>query len=153
MSRAQNSDENIPSEYLQTIIEKLLQLSEVSQTLPALNLSYTLCHNDIHGWNVITQGNGLVLLDWEGLSFAPREADLFMFKYERYWGQRWDEFYDVYKKTHPNLEINETVMRFFQLRRRLNDVDEFINNIVLDNESDEVKEEARQALIRECGLL
>jgi len=44
-------------------------------------------------------------------------------------------------------------MRFFQLRRRLNDVDEFVNNIVLDNESDDVIEEARQALIRECGLL
>ena len=153
MSRAQNADENIPGEYLQTIIEKLHHLSEVSRTLPALNLPYTLCHNDIHGWNVITQGDRLVLLDWEGLSFAPREADLFMFKYERYWGRRWDEFYDVYKKTHPNLEINETVMRFFRFRRRLNDVDEFISNIVLDNESDEVKEEARQALIRECGLL
>jgi len=93
------------------------------------------------------------LLDWEGLRFAPREADLFMFKYERYWGQRWNEFYDVYNKIHPHFEINETVMRFFQIRRRLNDVDEFVNNIVLDNESDEVIAEARQALIRECGLL
>jgi Ser/Thr protein kinase RdoA (MazF antagonist) len=118
MSRAQNFDENIPNEYLQTIIEKLHQLSEVSRTLPSLNLPYTLCHNDIHGWNVITQGDGLVLLDWEGLSFAPREADLFMFKYERYWGQRWEEFLNTYKETHPNLKLNETAMRFFQLRRR-----------------------------------
>jgi len=153
MSRARNADENIPSEYLQVIIKKLHMLSEISRELPALNLPYTLCHNDIHGWNVITQGDGLVLLDWEGLKYAPPEADLFMFKYERYWGQRWDEFYDVYGKAHPNLEINETVMRFFQLRRRLNDVDEFVNNIVHDNESDEVIEEARQALVRECALL
>jgi hypothetical protein len=102
---------------------------------------------------VITQGDGLVLLDWEGLRFAPREADLFMFKYERYWGQRWNEFYNVYKKTHPHLELSETAMRFFQLRRRLNDVDEFVNNIVLDNESDEVIDEARQLLVRECRLL
>jgi hypothetical protein len=35
----------------------------------------------------------------------------------------------------------------------LNDVDEFVNNITLDNESDDVIAEARQALIRECGLL
>jgi len=153
MLRAQSADDNIPNEYLQTIIEKLHYLLEVSRTLPAMDLPYTLCHNDIHGWNVITQGDELVLLDWEGLRFAPREADLFMFKYERYWGHRWDEFYDVYKKIHPQLEINETAMRFFQLRRRLNDVDEFINNIVLDNESDDVVEEARQLLIRECGLL
>jgi len=153
MARARNADENIPCEYFQVIIEKLHQLEEVSRSLPALNLPYALCHNDIHGWNVITQGDELVLLDWEGLRFAPREADLFMFKYERYWGQRWDEFYDVYHKTHPHLEINETAMRFFQLRRRLNDVDEFVNNIVLDNESDEVIAEARQALTRECGLL
>jgi len=153
MLRAQGADENIPNEYLQIIIEKLHYLLEVSRTLPIMNLPYSLCHNDIHGWNVITQGDGIVLLDWEGLRFAPREADLFMFKYERYWGQRWDEFYDVYKKIHPQLEINETAMRFFQLRRRLNDVDEFVNNIVFDNESDDVIEEARQMLIRECGLL
>ena len=153
MSRAQNADDNIPSEYLQVIIEKLHQLSEVSLALPAMNLPFTLCHNDIHGWNVITQGDGLILLDWEGLCFAPREADLFMFKYERYWGQRWDEFYDEYKKINPHPEISETAMRFFQLRRRLNDVDEFINNIVLDNEKDDVIEEAKRILIRECRLL
>ena len=153
ISRAQSANENIPGEYLQTIIEKLQELSEMSRALSALNLPNVLCHNDIHGWNVITHGDGLVLLDWEGLSFAPREADLFMFKYERYWGRRWDEFCDEYNKTHPNLELNETAMRFFQLRRRLCDVDEFINNIVLDNASDEVKEEARVILIRECGLL
>ena len=153
MLRAQNGDENIPREYAHVIIERLHHLLEVSQTLPSLNLPYVLCHNDIHGWNVITQGDRLVLLDWEGLRFAPREADLFMFKYERYWERRWDEFYDVYCKVHPRLEINEAAMRFFQLRRRLNDVDEFINNIVFDNESDEVIGEAKQALIREIQLL
>lgn len=153
MLRVQNADENIPREYLQVIIEKLHQLSEASHTLSGLSLPYVLCHNDIHGWNVITQGDGLVLLDWEGLCFAPREADLFMFKYERYWGRRWDEFYDVYCKVHSQLDINEVAMRFFQLRRRLNDVDEFINNIVLDNESDDVIAEARRLLLREIQLL
>jgi Ser/Thr protein kinase RdoA (MazF antagonist) len=153
LSRAQSRDENIPREYISLIIEKLLQLKETSNMLTALNLPFVLCHNDIHGWNVITQGNNLFLLDWEGLKLAPAEADLFMFKYERYWGQRWDEFYDVYRKTHPNLEINETLMRFFQLRRRLWDIDEFVSNITLDNESVEVQEEAKQALIRECALL
>jgi thiamine kinase-like enzyme len=138
---------------LQKVAEKIHQLTEMSQMMPTLNLPYVLCHNDIHGWNVITYDDKLVLLDWEGLRLAPREADLFMFKYERYWGHRWDEFFDVYKKSHPHLEINETAMRFFQLRRRLSDVDEFVNNIVFDNESDEVKEEARRSLIRECGLL
>ena len=153
LSHASNSDPNIPSKYLKLIIEKLYQLSEISQTLSSLNLPFVLCHNDIHGWNVITQTDGLILLDWEGLRFSPREADLFMFKYERYWGQRWDEFYDVYKKTHSQLELNETVMHFFRLRRRLNDVDEFVNNIVLDNESDEVIAEAKRLLILECELL
>jgi len=153
LSRVNNSDPNIPSEYLKLITEKLHQLSEISQTLPALNLPFVLCHNDIHGWNVITQNDGIILLDWEGLRFSPREADLFMFKYERYWGRRWDEFYDVYKKTHPKLKLNETAMHFFRLRRRLNDVDEFVSNIVLDNESDEVIAEAKRLLVQECELL
>jgi aminoglycoside phosphotransferase (APT) family kinase protein len=153
MSRARNADENIPNVYLQVIIEKLHQLSEASRTLISLNLPITLCHNDIHGWNVITQGDKLILLDWEGLRFAPRESDLFMFKFERYWGQRWDEFNCVYKKQHPNSEISETAMRFFQLRRRLEDIDAFIDNITLDNGSTEVVAEARDAIVRECGLL
>ena len=99
--------------------ETLDQLTELSRSLSAINLPRVLCHNDIHGWNVITQGDRLVLIDWEGLRFSPPEADLFMFKYERYWGQRWDEFYDVYQMTNPIHDINETAMRFFQLRRRL----------------------------------
>jgi len=153
MTRARGADKNIPNEYLQIIIERLHYVSEVSRMMPSLNLPLVLCHNDIHGWNVITQGDKLTLLDWEGLRFAPREADLFMFKYERYWGQRWDEFYHVYTRQHPGLDINETAMRFFQLRRRLDDVNEFINSITLDNACDEVKAEAREALVRECGLL
>jgi hypothetical protein len=44
-------------------------------------------------------------------------------------------------------------MRFFQLCRRLEDVDTFIDNIVLDNASDEVQSDAKLALVRECGLL
>jgi len=153
MTRACHADGNIPGEYLNIIIKRLHQLSEASRIMPSLNLPLVVCHNDIHGWNVITQGDKLLLLDWEGLRFAPREADLFMFKYERYWGQRWDEFYHVYKRQHTGLDINETAMRFFQLRRRLDDVNEFINNIVLDNADDAVKAEAREALVRECGLL
>jgi Ser/Thr protein kinase RdoA (MazF antagonist) len=153
LSRANNSDPNIPSEYLKLITQKLHQLAEISQTLPTFNLPFVLCHNDIHGWNVITQNDELILLDWEGLRFSPREADLFMFKYERYWNQRWDEFYDMYKKTHPQLELNETAMHFFRLRRRLNDIDEFVSNIVLDNESDEVIAEAKRLLVQECELL
>ena len=77
-SRVQNAEENIPNEYLPVIMEKLYELTEMSRTLPALNLPYALCHNDIHGWNVITQGDRLVLLDWEGLRFAPQESDLFV---------------------------------------------------------------------------
>jgi len=153
MSHARHGDENIPNEYLQLIIEKLHHLSETSRTLSMQNLPFVLCHNDLHGWNVITQGDGLILLDWEGLRFAPREADLFMIKYERYWGQRWAEFYDIYKKTHSNYEINENAMRFFQLRRRLDDINEFVNHIVFDNAGDAVIAESRRALIRECGLL
>ena len=153
MTRALDREENIPREYLPLVIEKLLKLSEITSALSARNLPFVLCHNDIHGWNVLTHGDRLVLLDWEGLKFAPAEADLFMFKYERYWGERWNEFYDVYRKVHPDLEISETTMRFFQLRRRLWDIDAFIDNITLDNESAEVQEEARQAIVRECGLL
>ena len=95
MPLVRNGNEYIPREYLQTIIEKLDMLSDLSNTLSTQNLPYVLCHNDVHGWNVITQGNNLFLLDWEGLRFAPRESDLFVFKHGQYLGQHWDEFLGV----------------------------------------------------------
>ena len=39
------------------------------------------------------------------------------------------------------------------LMSRAQDVDDFVSNIVLDHESDEVISETRQAIARECGLL
>ena len=153
MAWAKNGNENIPLGYSRNIVEKLELLSELSSALSTLNLPYVLCHNDVHGWNVITQDNNLFLLDWEGLRFAPRESDLFVFKYGQYLGQHWEEFLGVYRKAHPHCEINETAMRFFLLRRRLDDINEFIESLTYDNTGEGAKADARRHIAIECSLL
>ena len=153
LSLAKNGSKHIPREYSKTIIEKLELLSELSNTLSAQNLPYVLCHNDVHGWNVITDGDNLFLLDWEGLRLAPHESDLFVFKYGQYLSLHWDEFLDAYQTVHPDFEINETAMRFFQLRRRLDDINEFIASLIYDKTSDKVQADARRHIITECSLL
>lgn len=38
---------------------------------------FVLCHGDIHGWNLLIDGdNRLYMVDWDTLIFAPKERDL-----------------------------------------------------------------------------
>jgi hypothetical protein len=36
----------------------------------------TLCHGDFHAWNLFSDGDGFVVIDWGGLGIAPVGADL-----------------------------------------------------------------------------
>src|SRR5215510_8415748 len=38
---------------------------------------FILCHSDIHGYNLLIDNDGaLYIVDWDGLTFAPKERDL-----------------------------------------------------------------------------
>ena len=140
------------STYNDLITDRLHELRELSREVSTLGLPFVLCHTDVHGWNLIQSGR-LVLIDWEGLKFSPAEADLFSFAHERYLCQHWDEFWAIYGKARPGCRVNETAMRFFRLRRRLEDIDDFLNRLFYDNLSGREREDALQSLIRECELL
>ena len=138
--------------YKELMTERLGQLRELSEEVSALRLPFVLCHTDVHGWNLIQSGR-LVLIDWEGLRFSPAEADLFSFAYERYLCRHWEEFWSVYRETRSGYRVNETAMRFFRLRRRLEDIDDFLNRLFYDKLEREERNDALQSLIRECELL
>jgi aminoglycoside phosphotransferase (APT) family kinase protein len=81
-----------------------------------------LCHGDAHGNNVIQgntpQGGRLVLADWEGLCMAPPEADLFIHA----WHPFGDALLESYAAARSGYKINNEMLHFYVLRRRIEDV-------------------------------
>ncbi|MFE6076596.1 hypothetical protein ACFVQB_19175 [Paenibacillus sp. NPDC057886] len=60
---------------------------------------------------------------------APVEADLMCLVDEPYYA----EFLSIYQKNHKNFAINPDALQFYQVRRKLEDVWEFIENFYLTN--------------------
>ena len=92
----------------------------------ALRLRYTLrrgytplvlCHGDAHGNNVL-QSDRLVLADWEDLRRAPAEADLFIYD----WHPHGDVLLKTYTEKRPGFQLNQNLLHYYVLRRRIEDV-------------------------------
>ena len=127
-----NDLKNILAENKRILLSKIDDLLRLSETLSNQELQFVLCHTDIHHWNMIQTAQSLVLLDWEGLKLSPREADLCLIQSQPYF----DSFFDLYKHKHDDYSINEESMAFYKLRRRLEDIWEFVEQLEFDNLSD-----------------
>lgn len=135
--------------YKKDICSSIQNIEELSIKLSYSNKKICLCHTDIHEGNILLNDKGLVLIDWEGLKLAPPEADFFdMVKRE--WS---DVFFDEYKRKHPSFDIDSETLKFYQLRRILVDIWEFIEQIQYDEQSDEEMRLSLSYLKKECKSL
>jgi len=41
--------------------------------------AFVVCHADIHPFNIMSTGHGLMMIDWDGIMLAPRERDLMFY--------------------------------------------------------------------------
>ena len=121
-------------------------LTELSIVLKNNSLNYCLCHTDIHEGNILQSENDIVLIDWEGLKLAPPEADFFDIV-RKDWQST---FFKKYKEKHSNYEINLDCLKFYQLRRILGDIWEFIEQIQYDEQSEEEQKVSLEYLKSEC---
>ncbi|MBT2218067.1 phosphotransferase [Virgibacillus dakarensis] len=108
-------------------------VEEHSLYLKYANLRMALCHTDLHNWNLMQSGNQLMLIDWEGLKLAPVEADLMFLVDKPYF----NEFLSIYQKTHQNFSINPEAMTFFKGKRRLEDIWEFMEQLLYDKQEEQ----------------
>jgi len=120
-------------------------------------LPFVLCHTDIHGWNLM-QSDKLILIDWESIKLAPAEADLYTFWGDWYWGDSkwgsyWDTFLPVYKKYCPGYIYREDVLKFYQIRRHIEDINDFYRQYLYDDMTDDETREVISCLERECAFL
>lgn len=109
-----------------------------------------LCHTDIHGGNIMLDGDGnLVLLDWEGLCIAPAEADFFDLSAEPLFGA----FLKGYSRFVPGYAPDPDLIRFYRLRRRLEDIWEFVAQLLYDNPDGETEWDALYYMERDLRWL
>jgi len=129
-----SSKENLPEQLYDLISSNkqhiqsfIRQIKDLSLELKESQLNLALCHTDLHNWNLM-QAHHLILIDWEGLKLAPVEADLMFLVDQPYF----NNFLKSYQQKHPNYTINDNALKFYQIKRMLEDTWEFIEQLLYE---------------------
>ncbi|NRG47286.1 aminoglycoside phosphotransferase family protein [Bacillus sp. CRN 9] len=146
---AKESVEGIVLPYRHSILNAINEVMELAAKLKHGEISLRLCHTDLHEWNMMQSGERLILVDWEGLKLCPVEADMMFFIDKPYFRQ----LLSRYRKSHHDYEINETALAFYQKRRKLEDIWEFLQELQCDQPTGEKKEQTTQYLLTELKNL
>lgn len=100
------------------------QTEQRARLLKERTPEFVLCHGDIHGWNLLIDGNDrLYMVDWDTLIFAPKERDL-MFVGCGLGGNghtlQEEEvlFYQGYGQT----QVNPTALAYYRYERIIEDI-------------------------------
>jgi spectinomycin phosphotransferase len=121
-------------------ILKLIERAEkLAITIQKQSFEYTLCHADIHGWNLIVDKEGaLYIVDWDTLIFAPKERDL-MFVGAGIWdsGLTPDEEESFFYKGYGQTRINQDAICYYRFERIIQDMGEYCEHIFLSDEGGE----------------
>jgi thiamine kinase-like enzyme len=139
---------NIAKPYKAQLLEKVEELCGYQNILKRSGTLKTLCHTDAHGWNLM-QSRSLILIDWEGMRLAPAEADLFMFAGK----ENWDVFWERYSQLRPGYILNPLALRFYTLRRKMEDIWAFMERLLYDGISGEQRQKALVYLRSGCKHL
>lgn len=123
--------------YIKPLKQSFDRVERLAIALRQSNPKMVLCHTDIHNWNLMQWHEQIVLIDWEGLKLAPVEADLMFFIDKPYY----DVFINIYLKMHTDFVINTDTLLFYRIRRKLEDIWEFIEQLLYDNQEDQERNE------------
>jgi len=136
-------NKNIASDVQKVVRPYIRQLNDLVHTLEKLSiylknsdLRLSLCHTDLHYFNLMQSKQQLILNDWEGLKLAPVEADLMFLVDKPYYGK----FLNMYQQTHPNFKLNPNVLRFYKGRRKLEDIGEFLEQLLYDDGNEQERD-------------
>jgi aminoglycoside phosphotransferase (APT) family kinase protein len=124
--------EHILASYSELILNRIRIYESLAEYLHSNKPKFVLCHTDIHCGNIM-QDSRLKLIDWEGIRFAPAEADLFSFSEGFFFENFWGDFLAAYKEFHPDFQVNSEALRFYRLRRLLEDISSFTEGLMYDN--------------------
>lgn len=114
-------------------IHRLVDRAEqLSQQIQGQVSQFVLCHSDIHGGNVLMDGNDIIyMVDWDDPIMAPKERDLMFIGggVANVWNKPYEKklFYKGYGKT----EINMAILAYYRYERIVEDIAEFGQQLLL----------------------
>lgn len=128
--------------HMQEIRRLVDRAEQLSQTLQHQSFDFVLCHGDIHGGNVLLNGNeALYIVDWDDPLLAPKERDLMFVGggVANVWNKPREEklFYEGYGKT----EVNATLLAYYRHERIVEDIAQYGQALLLTLEGGEDRAE------------
>lgn len=123
------------SETIHRLVDRATQLGkQIQDQLP----QFVLCHSDIHGGNVLMDGNDVIyMVDWDDPIMAPKERDLMFIGggVANVWNKPHEEnfFYKGYGKT----EINMTILAYYRHERIVEDIALYGQQLLLTSTDDQ----------------
>lgn len=130
------------------IFELVRRTEHLAHLLQKQSLEYTLCHADIHGWNLlIDEAGALYVVDWDTLLFAPKERDL-MFIGAGIWdsGRTPLEEENLFYQGYGSTNINQDAIAYYRCERIIEDIGVYCEQIFLSNEGREDRIQSFQYL-------
>jgi spectinomycin phosphotransferase len=114
---------------------------------------FVLCHSDIHGGNVLMDGNDIIyMMDWDDPIMAPKERDLMFIGggVANVWNKPHEEkfFYKGYGKT----EINRTILAYYRHERIVEDIAVLGQQLLLTSVDNQNRIESYQHFIDQFEL-
>ncbi len=131
--------------YIKPLERYINRVERLAINIRRSNPKMVLCHTDIHNWNLMQSDEQIVLIDWEGLKLAPAEADLMFFVDKPYY----DAFINTYQGFHKDFAINMDTLLFYRIRRKLEDIFEFIEQLLYDKQEEQERNETIKFLMSE----
>lgn len=117
------------------LVDRAESLSQKSQEqLP----EFVLCHSDIHGGNVLIDGNGAIyIVDWDEPIMAPKERDLMFIGggVANIWNNPREE--ESFYKGYGNTKINMTILAYYRHERILEDIVEYAQALLMTSREGE----------------
>ncbi len=112
-------------------IHRLVDNAEqLAQKLQNDSSQFVLCHSDLHGGNVLINGN-VYIVDWDEPMMAPKERDLMFIGggVGNVWNKQHEEtlFYKGYGKTNVNI----TMLAYYRNERIVEDIAIYAQNLLL----------------------
>lgn len=131
------------------IIHRLVNRAEqLGNQIQDHSPQFVLCHSDIHGGNVLMDGNDIIyMVDWDDPIMAPKERDLMFIGggVANVWNKPHEEkfFYKGYGKT----EINMAILAYYRHERIVEDIALIGQQLLLTSASDQDRAESYKHFI------
>lgn len=130
------------------ICDLVARAERLAAALASRPAGFTLCHGDIHAWNLLIADDGaLYMVDWDTLIFAPRERDLmFIGAGLAGRGRAPEEETALFYRGYGPTRLDLSALAYYRYERIIEDIAVFCEQIFLSNITGQDRVQALQYL-------